>query len=175
MLKGHPHIALFQPEIPQNTGSIARLAAGSGCRLHLIPPFGFDTSDKQLRRAGLDYWPFVDLEIHDDLATLLALFPGRFAFLSKKASRPYWQIPPSTDLFIFGRETTGLPPELFERFPEAFFNIPMYHPGVRSQNLSNAVSIVIYDRLRRLKDDSARNEDHAHGNSDPQDRHPSPT
>lgn len=150
MLRGHPHIALFKPEIPQNTGSIARLAAGAGCRLHLIPPFGFDTSDKQLRRAGLDYWPFVDVEVHDSLEDLLALFPGRFAFLSKKAQRTFWEIPLTTELFVFGRETSGLPADLADRYAGDFYQIPMYHPGVRSQNLANAVSIVIYDRLRRL-------------------------
>lgn len=151
MLSGHPHIALYQPEIPQNTGSIARLVAGAGARLHLIPPFGFDTSDKQLRRAGLDYWPFVDLEIHASLDDLLRLFPGRFAFLSKKATKTFWEIPDDKQLFIFGKETAGLPEELSERFREDFYQIPMYHPGVRSQNLANAVSVVMYDRLRRLE------------------------
>ena len=150
MLAGHPHIVLFQPEIPQNTGSIGRLAAGTGSRLHLVRPFGFSASDKNLRRAGLDYWPFLDLEIHDDLEEVLALFPGRFVFLSKKARGPYWDIPAEKDVFIFGRETTGLPEALNERFPELFYQIPMYHPGVRSHNLANAVSAVIYDRLRHM-------------------------
>jgi tRNA (cytidine/uridine-2'-O-)-methyltransferase len=149
VLAGHPHIVLFQPEIPQNTGSTARLAAGSGCRLHLVRPFGFSAADKNLRRAGLDYWPFLDLEIHDDLEEVIELFPGRCAFLSKKAERPYWEMPSTHDAFVFGRETTGLPAALHRRFPERFYQIPMYHPGVRSQNLSNAVAIVVYDRLRR--------------------------
>ena len=149
MISGHPHIVLFQPEIPQNTGSIARLAAGAGCRLHMIPPFGFSPADKNLRRAGLDYWPFLDLEIHQSLEDLLALFPGRFAFLSKKAKVSYWDMPLEKDVFVFGRETSGLPPDLFERFPDSFFNIPMFHEGVRSQNLSNAVSVIVYDYIRR--------------------------
>lgn len=151
MLAGHPHIVLFQPEIPQNTGSIARLAAGSGSRLHLIPPFGFSAADKNLRRAGLDYWPYLDLEIHDSLEDVFTLFPGRCVFLSKKATRDHWDIPLSRDVFIFGRETTGLPDDLHRRFPEAFYRIPMYHPGVRSQNLSNAVSVLVYDHIRRLQ------------------------
>ena len=151
MLVGHPHIVLFQPEIPQNTGSIGRLAAGTGCRLHLVRPFGFSASDKNLRRAGLDYWPFLDLEIHDDLEDVLTLFPGRFVFLSKKAKGTYWDIPADKDVFIFGRETTGLPEALHDRFPELFYQIPMYHSGVRSHNLANAASAVVYDRLRRLR------------------------
>ncbi len=150
MLAGHPHIILYQPEIPQNTGSIARLAAGAGCRLHLIRPFGFSAADRNLRRAGLDYWPFLDLEIHDDLDDVLALVPGRFAFFSKASERPYWDMPPELDACVFGRETSGLPASLRERFPERFYQIPMYHPGVRSHNLANAVAAVIYDRLRRL-------------------------
>jgi tRNA (cytidine/uridine-2'-O-)-methyltransferase len=150
MIAGHPEICLFQPEIPQNTGNIGRLAAATACRLHLVRPFGFETADRNLRRPGLDYWPFLDLEIHDDLRPLLARFPGRAAFLSKKATRSYLDIPPATSLFIFGRETTGLPDALFDEFPEAFYSIPLYHPGVRSLNLANAVSVVVYDRLRRL-------------------------
>ena len=149
MIIGHPEICLFQPEIPQNTGSIARLTAGSGSRLHLVRPFGFDADDRNLRRAGLDYWPFVDLEIHDTLEPLLARFPRRVAFLTKKSQRPYFDIPADVGLYVFGRETKGLPDELLTRFPEACYGIPMYHPGVRSFNLANAVSVVLYDRLRR--------------------------
>lgn len=150
MLAGHPHIVLFQPEIPQNTGSTARLAAGSGSRLHLVRPFGFSASDKQLRRAGLDYWPFLDLEVHNSLDEVLTLFPGRFVFLSKRATKPYWSIPMTHDVLVFGRETSGLPEDVHARFPELFYQIPMYHPGVRSQNLANAVSVVVYDRIRRI-------------------------
>jgi tRNA (cytidine/uridine-2'-O-)-methyltransferase len=150
MIHRHPHICLYQPEIPQNTGNIGRLAAATGSRLHLITPFGFSTSDKNLRRAGLDYWPFLDLEIHEDLSELLAMFPGRFAFLSKKATKPFFAIPDDCQLLIFGKETTGLPAELHEKYPQDFYQIPMYHPGVRSLNLANAVSAVLYDRIRRI-------------------------
>lgn len=152
MIVGHPQICLYQPEIPQNTGSIGRLAAGSGCRLHLIRPFGFTTDDRNLRRAGLDYWPYLDLEIHDDLETLLSLFPGRCAFLSKKATQSYWDMPAATELLVFGRETSGLPDWLHDRYPDHFFQIPMFHPDVRSQNLANAVSVVVHDRIRRIYD-----------------------
>ncbi len=150
MKPGHPQIALFQPEIPQNTGSIARLAAATCCRMHLIRPLGFSMSDKNLRRPGLDYWPFLDLEIHQDLGSLLAQFPPqRVAFFSKFASRPYHQMPNDVELLVFGRETTGLPDALHHRYPELFYGIPMFHPGVRSLNLSNAVSIVTYHLLER--------------------------
>lgn len=148
MRRDHPQICLFQPEIPQNTGSIARLAAATSCRLHLIKPFGFSTSDKNLRRPGLDYWPFLDLEIHENLEQLLALFPQKnFAFFSKFGTRPYAAMPVNTDLIIFGRETTGLPDSLHEKYPDLFYTIPMFHPGVRSLNLSNAASIVTYHLL----------------------------
>ena len=160
MLPHHPHIVLYQPEIPQNTGAAARLAAGSGSRLHLVQPFGFSVADKQLRRPGLDYWPFLDLEIHNDLEEVLALFPNRCVFLSKKAQRPYWEIPLERDVLVFGRETSGLPAELFQRFPEAFYQIPMYHAGVRSQNLANAVAVVAYDRIRRLAERETRVDGH---------------
>lgn len=155
MIAGHPQICLYQPDIPQNTGSIARLTAGSACRLHLVRPFGFDTDDRNLRRAGLDYWPFVDLEIHDDIEPLLAAFAGRFALLTKKADKPFYTIPDSAQLFVFGRETKGLPDALLARFPQACYGIPMYHPGVRSFNLANAVSVILYDRLRRLHENAA--------------------
>ena len=145
------NIVLVHPEIPPNTGNVIRLAANTGCELHLIEPLGFSMEDKLLRRAGLDYWPFLDLEIHDRLEEVLEQFPGRCLFFSKKAEQPYWQAPLERDVFIFGRETSGLPDELARRFPEAFYRIPMYHPGVRSHNLANAVSIVVYDYLRRIE------------------------
>lgn len=149
MLDGHPHIALYRPEIPQNTGSIARLAAATACRLHLVLPLGFQMGDRNLRRPGLDYWPYLDLELHDELEQLLALFPGKFAFLSKKATRPYTAIPQDTQLLVFGQETAGFPDSVHERYADSFFGIPMFHPEVRSLNLANAVSIVLYDRLLR--------------------------
>ena len=149
MRQNHLQICLFQPEIPQNTGTIGRLAAGTGSRLHLIKPFGFATGDKNLRRAGLDYWPFLDLEIHADTASLLANFPGpnRVAFFSKKAAKSYIAMPLSTELLFFGRETSGLPTSLWEEHSEDFYQIPMFHPGVRSLNLACSVSIVVYHQM----------------------------
>lgn len=149
MLKGHPQICLFRPEIPQNTGNIGRLAAATQSRLHLVRPFGFSASDKNLRRAGLDYWPFLDLEIHDDLETLLDRFAGRFAYFSTKGTKLYTQVPEDVDLLIFGQETKGLPGWVFEKWPDHAYKIPMFHEGVRSLNLANAVSVVLYDHLMR--------------------------
>lgn len=149
MLRGHPQICLFQPEIPQNTGNIARLAAATGCRLHLIRPLGFDTNDKNLRRPGLDYWPFLDLEIHDAIEPLIDRLGGRVAFFSKTAPKFYTDVPSGTELFIFGRETSGLPEEFREKYPDCFYRIPMFHEGVRSLNLANAAAIIVYDQLRQ--------------------------
>ncbi|MFW7377574.1 MAG: tRNA (cytidine(34)-2'-O)-methyltransferase [Oligoflexus sp.] len=149
MHAGHPQICLYQPEIPQNAGNIGRLSAATGCRLHLIRPFGFATDDRNLRRPGLDYWPFLDLEIHDDIEPLFQRYQGKLAFFSKMASKVYTEVPTDTELFIFGRETTGLPEEWHTKYQDAFYRIPIFHPGVRSLNLANAVSIVIYDQLSR--------------------------
>jgi tRNA (cytidine/uridine-2'-O-)-methyltransferase len=149
MKSGHPQICLYQPEIPQNVGNIARVVAGTAARLHLVKPFGFSTNDRNLRRPGLDYWPFLDLEIHDSLDAVLELHLGRVAFLSKSAEKIYTDIPQETQLFVFGRETTGLPVELRRKFPDHFYRIPIFHEGVRSLNLANSVSIVIYDQLRK--------------------------
>jgi tRNA (cytidine/uridine-2'-O-)-methyltransferase len=151
MLKGHPQICLFRPEIPQNTGNIGRLVAATQSRLHLVRPFGFSASDKNLRRAGLDYWPFLDLEIHDDLEILLKRFAGRFAYFSTKGKKLYTEVPVETDLLIFGQETKGLPPWVFEKWPEQAYKIPIFHEGVRSLNLANAVSVVLYDHLMRKR------------------------
>lgn len=148
MIKNHPQICLFQPEIPQNTGNLGRLAAATQCRLHLIKPFGFAADDKQLRRAGLDYWPYLDLEIHNNLEDLLTRFPKEnIAFFSKHGTKKYTQLPTKTELLIFGRETSGLPDTLHKKYPENFYTIPMFHEKVRSLNLANSVSIVTYHML----------------------------
>jgi tRNA (cytidine/uridine-2'-O-)-methyltransferase len=148
MLPHHPEICLYQPEIPQNTGNIARLAAATQCRLHLIAPFGFSTEDKQLRRPGLDYWPFVDMEVHPSFPTLMSRFsPDQVAFFSKKGTRPYTEMEPTTRLLVFGKETSGLPEAFWRQYPDRFFSIPIFHPGVRSLNLANAVSVVVYHAL----------------------------
>jgi tRNA (cytidine/uridine-2'-O-)-methyltransferase len=140
---------MMQPEIPQNVGTISRLAAATMCRLHIVRPTAFSLDDRNLRRPGLDYWPFVDLEIHDAIEPLIERCGGRVAFFSKYGTRPYTAAPTDTELLIFGRETSGLPETLWQRYPEHFYVIPMFHPGVRSLNVANAVSIVVYDQLNR--------------------------
>ena len=123
--------------------------AATHSRLHMIKPFGFSTNDRQLKRAGLDYWPFLDLEIHEHLDDLLMQKPWKFAFLAKTARKPYTDIPTDTDLLVFGRETKGLTSELWDRYSDHFYGIPLLNPNVRSLNLANSVSIVLYDQLQK--------------------------
>jgi len=149
MIAGHPQICLFQPEIPQNTGNIGRLIAATGSRLNLITPLGFSTSDRNLKRAGLDYWPYLDLEIHEQLDPLLENHLPNAAFLSTRGNKPYTDIPSDTSLLVFGRETSGLPDYIHNKYPELIFTIPQFHRSVRSLNLANAVSIVLYDQLSK--------------------------
>ena len=152
MKHGHPQICLFQPEIPQNTGNIGRLAAATQSRLHLVKPFGFSVDDKNLRRAGLDYWPYLDLEIHESIEDVLSLFSlEEVAFFSKKATKSYSSMSPKVKLLIFGQETSGLPEFLWEAYDSRFYNIPMFHDGVRSLNLANSVSITVYHQLYQNK------------------------
>lgn len=146
------HVVLFQPEIPPNTGSIARLCAATLTPLHLIEPLGFKIDDKHLKRAGLDYWPFVDLRVHGSWDKFLAAMrPTKLLLFSKRAVESYTSIRYGEDDFlVFGPETHGLPQSLLDANPNAAFRIPMMGSGVRSLNLSNAVSIVLYEGLRQL-------------------------
>lgn len=147
------HVILVQPEIPPNTGSIARLCAATESRLHLIRPLGFSLEDRYLRRAGLDYWPHVDLRVHDDWQAFMAAErPAECVCFSARASVPYGAAPlaGSDPLFlVFGGETRGLPDDLRASYAASMYCIPMFSPHVRSLNLSNAVAIVVYDALRR--------------------------
>ena len=145
------HVVLFQPEIPPNTGNIIRLCANCGAQLHLIRPLGFDMSDKQLRRAGLDYHEFADVQIYDDLAAFVqTVQPSRMLACSTKGGQDYTgiQYEPG-DALLFGPETRGLPLELLESLPpENRLRIPML-PNNRSLNLDNAVSIIVYEAWRQ--------------------------
>ncbi|MCX8071950.1 MAG: tRNA (uridine(34)/cytosine(34)/5-carboxymethylaminomethyluridine(34)-2'-O)-methyltransferase TrmL [Candidatus Binatia bacterium] len=147
------HVVLVAPEIPQNTGSIARLCAATYCRLHLIKPLGFSLEDRYLKRAGLDYWPYVDWQVHDSWAQFLSRYDGHNVyFFSARAEQPYWNARyRHGDVLVFGSETKGLPAELREQYRERFLLIPIDHPHVRSLNLSNAVSIVVYEALRQMR------------------------
>jgi len=146
------HVVLYQPEIPPNTGSIARLCAATKTTLHLIAPLGFKIDDKHVKRAGLDYWKFVDLVLHDSWDGFLNRYGAQpMLFFSKKAERSYTLAPyREGDFLVFGPETRGLPEELLAANQERAYVIPMMGQGVRSLNLSNAVSIVLYEGLRQL-------------------------
>lgn len=144
-------IVLYQPEIPPNTGNIIRLAANSGSRLHLIEPLGFDLSDKQLARAGLDYHDLTCVTVHPDWAQCRAALEGRrFFALSTRGVRRHDAVAyREGDVFVFGPESRGLPAELLAGFePEARIRIPM-RPTNRSVNLSNAVAVVVYEAWRQ--------------------------
>ena len=145
-------VVLFEPEIPPNTGSVARLCAATLTPLHLVEPLGFKIDDKHLKRAGLDYWEFVDLQVHkswDDFMRTAA--PKKLRFFSKRAARSYTSVRYNDDDFlVFGPETRGLPQQILDMDAERALRIPMMGAGVRSLNLSNAVSIVLYEALRQL-------------------------
>jgi tRNA (cytidine/uridine-2'-O-)-methyltransferase len=144
------HVALYQPEIPQNTGNIGRLCVGLGARLHLIRPLGFDISEKAVRRAGLDYWRHLDLVVHDDAAAFFDWSAGRRCWLfAARASTPYTSVRyEEGDVLLFGPETVGLPKALTAA--RGAVGIPMPGP-VRSLNLSNAVAIATWEALRQLR------------------------
>lgn len=146
------NVVLFEPEIPPNTGSVARLCAATRTTLHLIEPLGFKIDDKHLKRAGLDYWPHVDLRLHGSWQNFTDRHGGaRLLFFSKKAARSYVSVQYHPDDFlIFGPETRGLPEYLLDANEADSYVIPMMNPGVRSLNLANAVSIVLYEGLRQL-------------------------
>jgi tRNA (cytidine/uridine-2'-O-)-methyltransferase len=144
------HIVLYQPEIPQNTGNIARLCAASQCELHLIEPFGFIWDDQRLKRAGLDYWELVNIKRHLNFSAYQAAYPEyRLFYATTKGGVGYDQITyASHDSLIFGPETRGLPPELLSRQPEHNIRIPMFKEA-RSLNLANSVAIILYEALRQ--------------------------
>ena len=144
------HIVLVNPEIPQNTGNIARTCAATGAKLHLIEPLGFELSDKYLKRAGLDYWHMMTYEVHRDWEAFLAANPGAsLRFATTKAPRDYCAAEYSPDDYlVFGRETKGLDEELLAAHYDHCVRIPMI-PDARSLNLSNSVAVVLYEALRQ--------------------------
>jgi tRNA (cytidine/uridine-2'-O-)-methyltransferase len=146
------HVALVAPEIPPNTGNIARLCAATGCRLHLVDPLGFSLEDRYLRRAGLDYWRWLDLRRWTDLDELGRECAGqRFYYYSSRVSRPYTRAPYGRgDVLVFGNESAGLPEALLRDNLDRTYTIPMWG-RVRSLNLSTSVGIVVYEALRNIK------------------------
>lgn len=146
------HVALVEPEIPPNTGNIARLCAATRTPLHIVGPIGFRLDDRAVRRAGLDYWPEVTLHRHRDLESLYAMLPAaRFLYFSTKAERSYldWSFS-ENDCLVFGSETRGLPETLLRANWDHCLRIPMLNPRVRSLNLATSVSIALYEALRQI-------------------------
>ncbi|MFF2480687.1 tRNA (uridine(34)/cytosine(34)/5-carboxymethylaminomethyluridine(34)-2'-O)-methyltransferase TrmL [Paenibacillus sp. NPDC058071] len=144
------HIVLVEPEIPANTGNIARTCAATGAHLHLVRPLGFQTDDKTLKRAGLDYWHAVHVEYHDSFQELLDANPqGRFFYASTRATKNYADFAyQDGDFLVFGKETKGLPQALIEANLDTCIRIPITG-DVRSLNLSNSAAIVLYEALRQ--------------------------
>ena len=152
MLPQNPfNVVLVEPEIPSNTGTTARLCGATDTVLHLVKPLGFSTDDKHLKRAGLDYWQYVKIVYWESFDEFLAAQDEKkLYFFTKKTDRPYTeaQFMPG-DFLVFGRETKGLPEELIEMYKDRCYTIPMSNPGIRSLNLANAASIVLYEALRQ--------------------------
>ena len=144
------NIVLVEPEIPQNTGNIARTCACTNSRLHLVRPFGFDVSEKSLRRAGLDYWDKVDITYYDSLAEFMEKTAGgTYYYATTKADKSYTDVSyPDGCYILFGKETKGLPAELIYADYDRAVRIPMYG-ALRSLNLSNSVAIILYEALRQ--------------------------
>jgi len=147
------NIVLFEPEIPTNTGNIGRLSLASGSHLHLVKPFGFEISDSRLKRAGLDYWKHLSLTIYESIDHFLETHQGKpMAFLSSHATKDYLSINYEDGMFlIFGKESVGLPEGIITENASQLFKIPLHSEHIRSLNLANAVSIVVYEGLRNLK------------------------
>jgi tRNA (cytidine/uridine-2'-O-)-methyltransferase len=154
MFRAHPamiRIALIEPEIPPNTGNIARLCAATRVPLHIVGVTGFRLDDKAVRRAGLDYWPEVTLRRHPNIESLHESLPEtRFLYLTTRADKSYtdWNFGPN-DCLVFGRETRGLPEQLLRSNWDRCLTIPILNPNVRSLNLATAVGIVLYEALRQ--------------------------
>lgn len=164
------HVVLIEPEIPQNTGNIARTCAATGSELHLVKPLGFKLEDRYLKRAGLDYWPLVKVHVHEDFSQVLAQYPDApFFYASTKAPRSYAQASYPRDAFlVFGKESRGLPENLLERVYDRCVRIPMA-PGARSLNLSNSVAIIVYEALRQQGFEGLVSEGHLTGREEEAD------
>lgn len=144
------HIILYQPEIPYNTGAIARTCALTKSKLHLIKPLGFSVDDKHLKRAGLDYWPLVDISYYDSFEDFAKSFQGQLYFASTHGHKKYSDVTYTDgDGIVFGRETAGLPEEIMDKYRDKLIRIPMRGDLKRSLNLANSANILIYEALRQ--------------------------
>ena len=147
------NIALIEPEIPMNTGNIGRLSLATNSVLHLVKPFGFELSDKRLKRAGLDYWKHIHLKMYESSEEFFETNRSKkMAFFSSHGKEGYTSLAFEDDLFlVFGKESVGLPPRLIEDNANRLYKIPIFSEHVRSLNLANAVSVVVYEGIRQLK------------------------
>ena len=147
------NIVLIEPEIPTNTGNIGRLSLASGSSLHLVKPFGFELNDKRLKRAGLDYWKHISINIYENIEDFYLRNKGaNMLYFSSSATKNYISINFQDNMFfLFGKESVGLIKEIIGKNSENLYKIPIYSKHIRSLNLANAVSIVVYEALRNLK------------------------
>lgn len=157
------NVVLVEPEIPQNTGNIARTCAATGARLHIVRPMGFDIDDKKLKRAGLDYWHLLDMTYYDSVEELFSKNPdGKFFFFTTKAQHTYTDKEYADNCFlVFGKETAGLPEEMLLEHPDECVRLPMLGPA-RSLNLSNTVCVAVYEVLRQWDFPSLQNQGQLH-------------
>lgn len=146
------NIVLVEPEIPNNTGNIGRTCVGTNSRLHLIEPLGFDISDKQVKRSGLDYWPDLDLLLHSNWSDFekKVKSPNRMWFFTTKTQKPLFEAKFEVgDYLVFGRETKGLPAEILKKYDAQALTLPMYGP-IRSYNLANSVAVAVYEATKQF-------------------------
>jgi len=146
------NIVLVEPEIHTNTGNIGRLSLASGANLHLVKPFGFELTDSRLKRAGLDYWQHISLTVYENIAEFYEKNPdAKLSYFSSHGEKTHWDIEFEDNQFlVFGKESKGLAPEIIENNLDKTYKIPLYSDKVRSINLANAVSIVVYEGNRQL-------------------------
>lgn len=147
------NIVLIEPEIPNNTGNIGRLALASGANLHLVKPFGFEITDARLKRAGLDYWKHLDIQYYESSEAFFRIHKNaKMAFFSSHGHKSHWEIPFEDELFlIFGKESVGLAKSLLEEQQQHLYKISIFSDHIRSLNLANSVAIVVYEGLRQLR------------------------
>ncbi|WP_062054761.1 tRNA (cytidine(34)-2'-O)-methyltransferase [Aquimarina longa] len=146
------NIVLIEPEIPTNTGNIGRLSLASGSTLHLVKPFGFEINDSRLKRAGLDYWKNISLHIYESIEDFFSTHTDKnIVYLSSHGKKEYCSIDYKDDMFlVFGKESVGLPKSIIDKNSDRLYKIPIYSEHIRSLNLANAVSIVVYEGIRVL-------------------------
>ena len=146
------NIVLIEPEIPNNTGNIGRLTLASGSILHLVKPFGFEINDTRLKRAGLDYWKHISVKIYENINDFMSINNDKnMVYLSSSAEKSYCSINYKDDMFlVFGKESVGLSKDILTKNSDKLYKIPIHSNHVRSLNLANAVSIVVYEGLRNI-------------------------